>query len=433
MRRYPSPIRRPDRTAAASEIAMKTFHPSSQQHADYEQFDQGRPRGAAHAAFQRRLEASRLTTAYFTRLERLLRSALVDDPGQPRLAYELACTMLQNRPDVERLAEARRIIHAVEPQDPTTSQLVGRLSVLIAQMEGNAARNTRSYRPKRVNWAVNNECPMVCKGCYNPFTADQLTSSEALAVLDQLASHDVPAIMVSGGDPLLWKPLFAFLDEAARHGIEIGLDTTGYTLDDALARRLAARVGTVGIGVDGSTERIHGLFRLSSNRDLLGRALDALHACDRAGVPHVRVHTVVSRRNVEDLPAVAALIGQFSCVQQWALFQWWGRRASSRIRAAMEVTDEEFVHAVEGLGSKPRGMEVLPYRSARRAFTNLFIQNNGQVMTFGEEPGEEFIVGNLREETFEDVLVSPAVYQHGLVEALVGHGYADDIQAAGRN
>jgi hypothetical protein len=68
-------------------------------------------------------------------------------------------------------------------------------------------------------------------------------------------------------------------------------------------------------------------------------------------------------------------------------------------------------------------VEVLGYPARRREMTNFFIQSSGQVVTFGYGSGEEFILGNILDDSVGDLLRSPAVTQEVLIKPLVAHGY----------
>jgi Radical SAM superfamily/4Fe-4S single cluster domain len=397
--------------------------PSSQFRSEYIRYDVHTAAGRAHDLFQRRLEVTRFDAGYFSQLEAALEQAAALNPADPDLAYELAFVLVQYRPTVARLARARGLLATLSADTPPPDARVARLLELVAMMEDNARRNAACFRLGRVNWAINNVCPMVCKGCYNPFTSRQLSLAQALEVVDKLASHGTTALMLSGGDPLLWEPIHTFLAAARVRGLELGLDTTGYGLSEDVARGLRATVSSLGLPLDGSTNQIQRAFRRSVDPDLVGALEDALTTCDRVRFPHVRLHTVVNAHNIDDVAEIARIARRHPCVRQWALFQWWDRRASRRMSATMSVDDDALAAVVARATEAAPGIEVLGYPAKRREMTNLFVQSSGQVLTFGSGPAEEFIIGNILDDDVDALLSSPAVNQSALIRNLVGHGY----------
>ena len=64
---------------------------------------------------------------------------------------------------------------------------------------------TRAVRPV-VIWNLTRRCNLKCRHCY-AVAADrhfpgELTTSEAFSVLDDLVAYGIPALILSGGEPL---------------------------------------------------------------------------------------------------------------------------------------------------------------------------------------------------------------------------------------
>lgn len=393
------------------------FRPSSQLLADYVPLDTTTAAGRARDAFQRRLEAANLDESRLAEVEAALRDALDADPGDAGVRHDLAFMLLSRRPDASRVAEASRLAATLP------SGVGDRLRHLTAAMTRNARDNRPGDVPRRLNWSVTNTCPMVCKGCYNPFVPNELGLDDALRVVDRVADAGVESLMVSGGDPLLWPPLLDVLAHAKRRGLAVGLDTTGVTLTPAMAVTLRPLVDTVGLPLDGSNARVQRAFRRNPS-GVHDDLLRALRICDTTGFSHFRVHTVVHRGNVEDLPAIAAILSGLNALDQWVLYQWWGRRASGAIAATADIDATRFEAAVAAARESLPGTEVVGYPATRRELANFFVQSNGQAVTFGAFPGEEFVIGNVLHDDMSTLCASPAVSQSSLVQHLVGHGFA---------
>src|ERR1035437_9502733 len=79
------------------------------------------------------------------------------------------------------------------------------------------ARSARERRPIVV-WNLTRTCNLHCAHCYTASDArkyaGELTTAEAKAVLRDLADFKVPAVLFSGGEPLVRPDLFELADFA---------------------------------------------------------------------------------------------------------------------------------------------------------------------------------------------------------------------------
>lgn len=133
-----------------------------------------------------------------------------------------------------------------------------------------------------VIWNLIRRCNLSCRHCYSASTdkdfSGELTTAEVVATLAHLRAAGVPALILSGGEPLLRPDLFDIAAEAKRLGFHLSLSTNGTLVDDTLAARIAAaRFDYVGISIDGLPD-LHDRFR----------GKDGAHAAALAGIRHCR-------------------------------------------------------------------------------------------------------------------------------------------------
>ncbi len=158
-----------------------------------------------------------------------------------------------------------------------------------------------------VIWNLIRRCNLNCKHCYSTSTdtdfKGELTTSEALDVLAQLKAAHVPALILSGGEPLLRADLYTIASRAREMGFHLSLSSNGTLLHAAHAARLAASgFDYVGVSLDGMQDT-HDRFRRSG--DAFRRALAGLRAAHRAGL-RVGVRMTLTEENAKELPAVVA-------------------------------------------------------------------------------------------------------------------------------
>ncbi len=159
-----------------------------------------------------------------------------------------------------------------------------------------------------VIWNLVRRCNLNCKHCYST-SADvdfkgELSTAEALAVLDQLHAAHVPALILSGGEPLLRPDLYDIAARARELGFHLSLSSNGTLLDAAHARRLHdTGFDYVGVSLDG-LQPTHDVFRRQPNafRD----ALAGLRCAHDAGL-RVGVRMTLTESNAAQMPAVVAL------------------------------------------------------------------------------------------------------------------------------
>jgi len=160
-----------------------------------------------------------------------------------------------------------------------------------------------------VVWNATKGCNLACAHCYASATRraapDELTTTEAASFLDDLAAFGVPAVLLSGGEPLTRPDLFELVERGRARGLRFTLSSNGTLIDTALAGTLAAAgVVYVGISIDGS-EAVHD--RLRRQRGAHARALGGLRALGRAGVKR-GVRFTLTPDTVSELPAVLDLL-----------------------------------------------------------------------------------------------------------------------------
>ncbi len=121
--------------------------------------------------------------------------------------------------------------------------------------EGREAPASAAARRPVVVWNVTRTCNLRCTHCYSdsaPEKYDELSFDEGRALLDDLAAYGVPAVLLSGGEPLARRDTLELAAYARSLGLKLTLSTNGTLVDEATARRIKDLGFTyVGISFDG--------------------------------------------------------------------------------------------------------------------------------------------------------------------------------------
>jgi heme d1 biosynthesis radical SAM protein NirJ len=159
-----------------------------------------------------------------------------------------------------------------------------------------------------VIWNLVRRCNLACLHCYSTSAdvdfAGELSTAEVFAVMDDLRRFGVPALVLSGGEPLLRPDLFAIASRAKALGFYTALSTNGTRIDEPTADRIAATgFDYVGVSLDGLRET-HDRFRRRPGA--FDASLEGLRRCRARGVK-VGLRCTLGVHNAHELAALLAL------------------------------------------------------------------------------------------------------------------------------
>ncbi len=156
-----------------------------------------------------------------------------------------------------------------------------------------------------VIWNLIRRCNLKCKHCYS-ISADvdfpgELTTEEVFSVMDDLKRFRVPALILSGGEPLLRPDIFDISRRAKSMRFYTALSSNGALIDEEAADRIA-EIGYdyVGVSLDGIGET-HDRFRGQAGS--FDAALAGVRACVARGVK-VGLRFTMTLDNYRELPRV---------------------------------------------------------------------------------------------------------------------------------
>lgn len=158
-----------------------------------------------------------------------------------------------------------------------------------------------------VVWNVTSRCNLKCTHCYaaTEGTPEELSTGEALDVIDDLAAFGCPVLLFSGGEPFVRPDILTLARHAAQKGLRVVFSTNGTLIDARTASEIKAiGVSYAGISIDGM-EKAHDRFRASQGA--FQRSLAGIRHCREAGVK-VGLRVTMTRDNVGEIPAIFDLM-----------------------------------------------------------------------------------------------------------------------------
>ena len=160
-----------------------------------------------------------------------------------------------------------------------------------------------------VIWNLIRRCNLTCKHCYS-ISADkdfagELSTAEVFGVMDQLKAFRVPALILSGGEPLLRPDIFEISARSKAMGFFTALSSNGTLIDAAMCEKVKA-IGYdyVGVSLDG-LGATHDKFRRMQGA--FDKSLAGIRLCRDAGLK-VGVRYTMTQDNHQDLPGLLKLV-----------------------------------------------------------------------------------------------------------------------------
>src|SRR3954452_4484149 len=169
-------------------------------------------------------------------------------------------------------------------ETPSTPHRYGRAITQIdppAHQRMAVAKSAAERRPIVV-WNITRTCNLKCVHCYTDSEAkkypDELSTDQCKTVLNDLAEFKVPAVLFSGGEPLVRRDLFELAAHARSLGLHVVLSTNGTLIDRKIAQQFKdLKFAYIGISLDSAIPAVHDEFR--GQRGAFERAMAGFRHC----------------------------------------------------------------------------------------------------------------------------------------------------------
>lgn len=197
--------------------------------------------------------------------------------------------------------------------------------------------------PPAVDWWITSRCNLACDFCYGPIPGrDPVELRDD--ILRSLKDSSVPVVTFCGGEPLLVRKVDEYAGILRSAGKRTVLNTNG----ELLARRHGQgfqlrNFDLVGLSIEGATAETHRAMR--GPKASLDDTLNAARVVAGAGV-QLKIGTVVSAVNADDLPALAELVQELRPAV-WRLYQYSQRGEQNVGQHRHRLPDEEFHRLAE--------------------------------------------------------------------------------------
>lgn len=162
--------------------------------------------------------------------------------------------------------------------------------------------------PIFVLWELTERCNLSCIHCYynsNQRISKELTTTQALHIIEQMAKMKVFEAYITGGEALLREDWPILINNLRQRDIQVGIITNGTLIDELAAKTLAKlKVKWVQISIDGASSEVH-----DKVRGVSGGWQKSINAIDYLRENNIRTHVsfVPTKINFRDVKKVIAL------------------------------------------------------------------------------------------------------------------------------
>ena len=156
--------------------------------------------------------------------------------------------------------------------------------------------------PFIVSYSITTKCNLKCKHCYSDSVEaapDELSTAEALRLMDDLSRWGIRLLVIDGGEPLCRPDVLDIVKYASSKGIRTTIGSNGTLIDETMARKmLDAGARAVAISVDAADASTHDYFRGMTGA--FEQTMRGLEACRATGLPF-QLNMVIRKETLPQL------------------------------------------------------------------------------------------------------------------------------------
>lgn len=183
--------------------------------------------------------------------------------------------------------------------------------------------------PVNLTWEVSLLCNLRCSHCLSSSgeaAKDELTTAEALALVEEVHQAGVFQINFGGGEPFMRPDFEQILDACHERGIMTCISTNGTLLDaERVARLSQTRLVAIQVSLDGATSSTCDAVR---GQGVFSRATEAVKLLAASSIP-TSINTVLTTHNASEIPAMYELAQSLGVSLRVSRFRPSGRGADN--------------------------------------------------------------------------------------------------------
>ncbi|MCL1976601.1 MAG: radical SAM protein [Candidatus Bathyarchaeota archaeon] len=210
-----------------------------------------------------------------------------------------------------------------------------------------ATKTSVNIAPRVVAWESTRACNYACSHCrataQKQPDPNQLTTQEALHMVDQIAAICKPVFIISGGDPLQRKDVFEVASYASKLGFRVVMSPSGSDLTQKTIDQMKqAGICMISLSLDGATAVIHDNFRnVPGAFDLVLKNISLANANNFS----FRINTTITQHNYKTIIPIHKTAVEAGAVE-WDVFML---VPTGRGKIDMEITPQQYEETLQAI------------------------------------------------------------------------------------
>ena len=267
----------------------------------------------------------------------------------------------------------------------------------LAEVAGSPASAGPKAEIPSVDWWITSHCNLACDFCYGPVPGQDPVERRA-DIVEALAASSARVVTFCGGEPLLVRKIDGYAATVSQRGKSTVLNTNGQLLRTRFDQGFKlANFAMVGISIEGSTPEMHRAMR-GKGADL-DKVIDAVRLVSKEPDVSLKLATVVSGVNRDDLPVLATIVRDLG-PDIWRLYQYSSRGDINVGQQRHGLPEDEFQRLVTMAMELAAPVPTAPSNEAETEGC-LIVDPAGNVL---QPVGAEYVRrGNCLEESLDEI------------------------------
>lgn len=276
--------------------------------------------------------------------------------------------------------------------------------------------------PVNLTWEVTLACNLRCRHCLSSSAepvAGELTTAEALDLVDQMARDKVFQINFGGGEPFMRPDFMEIIDACHDKGIMTCISTNGTLFTEDLVKRLSkTRLVAIQVSLDGAEKETCEAIR---GKGTYEKAIQALELLADSPIP-TSINTVLTASNAHEIDDLQVLADRLGVSLRISRFRPSGRGADNWHE--LRPTPEQLLAFSEWLGKNDNirtGDSFFSLTSQERQGLGLnlcgaakltcCVGPTGKVFPCAFLQTDRFEAGDIRKSTFKDIWDNSEIFK----------------------
>jgi radical SAM protein with 4Fe4S-binding SPASM domain len=245
--------------------------------------------------------------------------------------------------------------------------------------------------PITIVWNFTNRCNLNCLHCHQDSSPNspcqELTTSQAFKVIDNMSNAGVAILTFSGGEPLLRQDIYDAIERATDASMLCTIASNGTLMTSKVAKRLVrAGVKRVEIGLDGAVAETHDFLR--NKPGSFEATIKGIRNCADAGFDELATTMTLYSKNVNELDETMALAEKLGATRFY-LNRLIPAGRGTKV-CYLDVTPTEKIRALQALYNKffkaaTLGLGMQCYARGMTYYSRVgYERSNGRIFTVSE-------------------------------------------------